>query len=119
MRNAGSLVATVGMLVILFGPTPLKADEPDGISFFERKIRPVLVKECYSCHSSQAKRIKGGLRLDSRGGLLKGGDSGPALVPGKPDESRLLNALRYDGIEMPPRSKLPDEVIADLTSRNG
>jgi Protein of unknown function (DUF1553)/Protein of unknown function (DUF1549)/Planctomycete cytochrome C len=114
MRDARSGFATVGLLAILFGPMPSKADEPEGISFFERKIRPVLVKECYSCHSSEAKRIKGGLRLDSKVGLLKGGDSGPALVPGKPDESRLIDALRYDGIEMPPRSKLPDEIVADF-----
>ena len=114
MRNARSWVIPVGLLAMLVEPMPTIADEPDGILFFERKIRPVLVKECYPCHSSEAKRIKGGLRLDLRAGLLKGGDSGPAVVPGKPDESRLLDALRYDGIEMPPRSRLPDGVVADF-----
>jgi Protein of unknown function (DUF1553)/Protein of unknown function (DUF1549)/Planctomycete cytochrome C len=104
----------LGLIATILAPIQSKADEPEGISFFERKIRPVLVKECYPCHSSEAKRVKGGLRLDSKASVLKGGDSGPALVPGKADESRLLDALRYDGIEMPPRSKLPDEVVADF-----
>jgi hypothetical protein len=112
MPDARSWFVTVGLLAMILAPMPAIAD--DGIAFFESKIRPVLIKECYSCHSSEAKRLKGGLRLDSRAGVLKGGDSGPALVPGKPDESRLLEALRYDGIEMPPKSKLPVEVIADF-----
>ncbi len=114
MRDARSWFATVGLLATILTPMPANADDPDGVAFFEKKIRPVLVKECYSCHSSEAKRLKGGLRLDSRAGVLKGGDSGPAVVPGKPDESRLLDALRYDGIEMPPRARLPDEVVADF-----
>ncbi len=114
MRDARSWFVAVGLFATILAPMPANADDPDGIAFFEQKIRPVLVKECYSCHSSEAKRIKGGLRLDSRAGLLKGGDSGPAVVPGKPDESRLLDALRYDGIEMPPRAKLPDAVVADF-----
>ena len=88
--------------------------QPEGVAFFEQKIRPVLVKECYGCHSSSAKALKGGLRLDTRAGVLAGGDSGPAVVPGKPDESLLLDALRYDGIEMPPKGKLPPGVVADF-----
>src|SRR5437867_10391038 len=57
-----------------------------GVEFFEKEIRPVLVERCYECHSSQAKKLKGGLRLDSREGLRKGGDSGPVIVPGEPDK---------------------------------
>jgi hypothetical protein len=90
------------------------APPTEGVAFFERKIRPVLVKECYGCHSSGAGAVKGGLRLDSRAGILAGGDSGPAVVPGKPDESPMLDALRYDGIEMPPKGKLPGAVVADF-----
>ena len=83
--------------------------------FFERKIRPVLVDHCYQCHSTAAKKSKGGLRLDTREGLLKGGDSGSAVTPGDPDESLLLDAIRYqDEPRMPPDGKLPDSVIADF-----
>jgi hypothetical protein len=90
------------------------AAEKDGIEFFEAKIRPVLVEKCYSCHSAKAKILQAGLYLDTREGLLKGGDSGPAVVVGKPDEGTLLSALRYDGYEMPPSGKLADGVIADF-----
>src|SRR6185312_6933520 len=69
---------------------------------------------CYRCHSSEAKVLKGGLRLDSRGGWMKGGDSGPAIVPGEPDKSPLIEAVRYGSLEMPPRGKLPEAEIAVL-----
>ena len=85
-----------------------------GVTFFEAKIRPVLVKHCYSCHSAEAKIVRGGLRLDTRQALLRGGDSGPGLVPRKPTASQLLSALRYDGLEMPPEGKLPTSIIADF-----
>ncbi|MGE3315083.1 MAG: PSD1 and planctomycete cytochrome C domain-containing protein [Planctomycetaceae bacterium] len=88
--------------------------EPNGIEFFERKIRPVLLEHCYECHSSKSKSLKGGLNLESRDGLLKGGDSGPSIVPGKTEESLLLEALRHDGLEMPPKQKLSDAVIRDF-----
>jgi hypothetical protein len=84
--------------------------------FFEAKIRPILVEHCYKCHSSTAKSLKGGLRLDSRDGLRRGGDSGPVMIPGKPTASILLKALRYtdEGLRMPPKAKLPDLVVADF-----
>jgi cytochrome c553 len=87
-----------------------------GLEFFEKNVRPVLVRHCYACHSAEAKKVKGGLRLDSRDGLLKGGDSGPAVVPGKPEESRLIKAVRYadDELKMPPKEQLPAAVLADL-----
>jgi hypothetical protein len=102
------------ILVVLFSNPLLGAD--DRTAFFENRIRPVLVKECYSCHSAETKKgPKGELRLDSREGLLKGGISGSAVVPGKATESLLLKALRGDEVStMPPRGKLPDDVIADF-----
>jgi hypothetical protein len=84
------------------------------VEFFETKVRPVLVARCYKCHSAQSVKVRGGLRLDSRDGLRKGGDSGPALVPGDPAASLLLKALRHQGPKMPPDGKLPDRVIADF-----
>lgn len=85
-----------------------------GIEFFESKIRPVLIKHCYECHASDAKSIRGGLLLDTRAGTLKGGDSGAVLVPGKPEESLLLESLRFESFEMPPSGKLSPEIIADF-----
>src|SRR5579864_1010860 len=86
-----------------------KADDPVGIEFFERKIRPILVNHCYECHSHAAKKHKGKLYLDTIAGIRKGGESGPAVVPGKPDASWLLKAVRHqsDDLKMPPKGKLP------------
>ena len=84
------------------------------IEFFERQIRPVLVEHCAECHSAGAKEVQGRLRLDSAEGVRRGGESGPAVVPGKPDASLLIKALRYDGLEMPPKSRLPAPVIANF-----
>jgi hypothetical protein len=90
--------------------------DPQALEVFEKKIRPVLVDQCFKCHSAQAKKPKAGLLLDSRAGLLKGGDNGPALVPGQPEKSRLIQAIRYQDVElrMPPKGKLPDAVVADF-----
>src|SRR5690348_8681537 len=89
-----------------------------GTEYFEKKIRPVLTEHCYKCHSTEAekaKKLKGGLRLDTRDGMRKGGDSGPAIVPGKADDSLLVKAVRHDGdLKMPPTKKLPDAMIADI-----
>ncbi len=83
---------------------------------FEKKIRPILADNCYVCHSSKMKKPMGGLVLDTKAGLLQGGVSGAALVPGKPAESLLLRVLRYSDpmLKMPPAGKLPDAVIADF-----
>jgi len=87
-----------------------------GLELFEKKVRPVLVEHCLRCHS-QGQKLRGGLLADSRAGLLKGGDTGPAIKPGDPEASLLVNYIRYTGdIRMPPRSKLSDEQIADLTT---
>ncbi|MEX0716864.1 MAG: DUF1553 domain-containing protein [Planctomycetaceae bacterium] len=88
--------------------------DPEHIEFFEKKIRPVLVKHCYECHAADAETVRGGLLLDTRAATRKGGDSGPSLVPGKSAESLLLDALRYESYQMPPSGKLPDTVIADF-----
>ncbi len=87
---------------------------PRQVAFFEQRIRPVLVKHCYQCHSAKAKEVEGELYVDTRQGLLEGGQSGPAIVPGKPEESLLLEALKYESLEMPPEGKLPDAVIRDF-----
>ena len=96
---------------------PAGAAEPtrEELDFFEKKIRPVLVKHCYSCHSAESKEVKGGLLLDTPEGLLRGGDSGGhGVVPGEPGQSVLMEALRYESFEMPPDKQLPDNVIADF-----
>ncbi len=89
------------------------------IAFFEKKIRPVLVDKCYKCHSADSEKVKGSLVLDSRDGVRRGGDKGPAVVPGDVEASLLIKAIRYKDtdLEMPPEKdggKLPDSVIADF-----
>jgi len=96
------------------------AISPADLQFFESRIRPVLTEQCYKCHSHTADKIKGGLLLDSRDALLNGGSSGPIIVPGKPDDSVLIQALRYTDadLRMPPEEhggKLTDQQIADFT----
>src|ERR1700730_17738140 len=100
---------------LCFLAAPLFA-QPQDAAFFEAKIRPVLAAKCYACHSSKLKAPMGGLVLDTKAGLKKGGATGPALNPGKPEDSRLLQALRYTNpsLQMPPTGKLPDGVIADF-----
>src|SRR5687768_8267945 len=109
------ILMSVALLVLLAASAPA-ADDPKGIDYFEKNIRPVLVANCYQCHSASAKELKGELRLDTKEGTLKGGESGLAVVPGKPDESLIIQALKHeDGLEMPPKEKLPDGVVAAFT----
>lgn len=94
-------------------PAPTAAD----LQFFETRIRPVLVNRCYTCHSHDADKIKGGLMLDTREGLLHGGDTGPAVTPGKPEDSLLLDAIGYKDadLQMPPKGdRLTDQQVADF-----
>jgi hypothetical protein len=94
-------------------PAEFKAT-PEQESFFEQKVRPVLVARCFECHGD--KKQEGGLRLDARSDATKGNESGPAIVPGKPQESRLVEVIGYqDAIRMPPKQKLTDAEIAILT----
>ncbi len=102
------------LLIVLCFTAHSFACADDGIEFFEKKIRPVLVKHCYECHSAASDEAKGELVLDYRDGLRGGGESGAAIVPGKPQESLLLEALRHESFEMPPKKKLPAAVIADF-----
>jgi len=90
--------------------------EPEGDRFFLEKVRPVLEASCFGCHSATAAKVKGGLLLDSRDAILRGGDTGPAAVPGKGRESLLIQAIRHeDGVEMPPgKPKFADSVIGDF-----
>src|SRR5258706_13334118 len=84
--------------------------------FFEKKIRPVLAEQCYKCHSASAKKFKGGLLLDSREGMLKGGETGAALVAGKPNQSLLIKAIHWTDkdLQMPPKEQLSKEGVADF-----
>ncbi len=99
---------------------PLRATEPavsaQGADFFEKNVRPILVEACYQCHSAKAEKLKGGLFLDSRAGVLKGGKTGPAIIPGKPNESLLIKAVRYadEDTQMPPKKPLSKAQVAAL-----
>ena len=86
----------------------------EGLDFFEKKIRPVLVEHCYKCHSASSEKVKGELLLDTREGIRKGGESGHAVVPGNLKESLLISALKHDDFEMPPKKVLPAAVVADF-----
>ncbi|HEY1376993.1 MAG TPA: DUF1549 domain-containing protein, partial [Gemmataceae bacterium] len=106
------------VLVLLPATTPAAAADPAGAEFFETKVRPILADHCFGCHSATAAKLKGGLRLDSRAGVLRGGDTGPAAVAGDPAKSRLVAAINYTDVDlqMPPKGKLPAPAIADLTA---
>ena len=103
----------VGVAVMALFNATLSAQEVAGVDFFESKIRPILVERCYDCHSVE-KKVKGGLLLDTAEGWRKGGDTGPAIVPGDVEKSLLITGVRYHDtdFQMPPKNKLPEaEVI--------
>lgn len=113
--------AILALLVTLSLNSPAEGNPADtsslfsqeSLDYFETKVRPVLVERCYTCHG--AEKQKNSLRLDSRSFILEGGESGPAAVPEATDQSKLIQAIRYDGDpKMPPKEKLPDEEIAAL-----
>ncbi|NQV27188.1 MAG: DUF1549 domain-containing protein, partial [Rhodopirellula sp.] len=79
----------------------------EAVEFFQKKVQPLLKARCFECHSKDSKRLEGGLRLDARPLVLKGGDTGAAAVAGKPAESLLIEAINYESLEMPPKGKLP------------
>ncbi len=117
MLHLARLVSMIGLLTCMVSTVAVAepaAANPEAVEFFEKKIRPVLVKHCYECHSAKSKSVKGELLLDTRAGVRRGGDSGASVVPGKLDDSLLLDAIRYDGLEMPPKGKLSASVIADF-----
>src|SRR4051812_31363679 len=108
------LVASIGPASALAAPPPAA----NGPAFFESKVRPVLVANCYQCHSAKAEKLKGKLLLDSREGMLKGGNSGAAIVPGSPEKSLLVKAINWGdpATQMPPKQKLSAQQIADLAA---
>ncbi|WP_417849575.1 PSD1 and planctomycete cytochrome C domain-containing protein [Thalassoglobus sp.] len=112
-----SLVVLLGRATSAEEKKALPAASPQDIEYFEKKVRPILAERCYSCHSSTAKTIHGGLKVDSAQALYAGGDSGASIIPGKPEESLLIAAILYDSdadYQMPPKGKLPESEIAEL-----
>ncbi len=110
------IVFVVALCFVVMSSAMAAADGADSVRFFREKIEPVLKAQCFSCHSRQAEEVKGGLRLDFKAGVLRGGDSGPAVVAGKSGESLLLQAIRHEGgMAMPPKKpKLSEKTIADF-----
>jgi hypothetical protein len=114
MKRTGMLMLALACLISRAEADESRDFTEQQLTFFETKIRPVLVEHCYECHAAGAKIVQGGLRVDHHAGLLRGGDSGPAIVPKQAEQSLLLKALRYDEFEMPPKGKLTDSVIKDF-----
>lgn len=113
MRALGARILAFGLSVLSISHS--MAQEPSQkLDFFEIKIRPVLVERCYECHSGAASILQGNLSLETRQSILDGGDTGPAAVPGKPEESLLIQVLRDQEPKMPPDGKLPEIIVKDF-----
>src|SRR5687768_9529754 len=115
MRRLALVCITLGAAVSAHGAELSRSQ----VEFFENKVRPVLANHCYKCHSQSAEKVKGGLVLDTREGVLAGGNTGPAIVPGSPEKSLLIQAVRYGNpdLQMPPKGeKLTDAQVADLAA---
>jgi hypothetical protein len=111
MRFRACLAAAVLALPVLAAPKP----GPEAIEFFETKVRPVLAEHCYECHGPKKQSAE--LRLDTKAGLTKGTDSGPVVIPGDPDKSPMIRAVRHAGdVKMPPKTRLPAEAVEALTA---
>ena len=104
-------------LVAVVSSSPVMAQSPNSqqAEHFEKHIRPLLVRHCYECHSGGSNEVKGGLRLDFKNAVLKGGDTGPAIVPGNASESLLIAAVKHEGLEMPPGKKLAESEVRELS----
>lgn len=116
MRRIAVAAKMIGCLVLVWLALPLQAADKAEVEFFNAKVLPILSESCLKCHSHSSGKMKGGLTLDSKSGWLTGGDTGPAIVPGNPDKSLLIQAVRHDDefLEMPPKKKLSDAEIAVL-----
>ncbi len=119
MRHCLLLVLALGAGLTTTGTRLAAADDPRPdpaqVEFFEKNVRPILAGRCFECHGPDKQR--GGLRLDSRAALLEGGDSGPAITPGQPEKSRLIQAIHHtDKLRMPPKDKLSAEHVSALTA---
>lgn len=121
-RDKLLLVALLGLLILTFSKSPIceaspfvRDDKPtaEQIEFVRNKVIPILESRCYECHGSQ-ETVEAELQVNSRKALLKGGETGPAIEPGEPDRSLIIQAVRYESFQMPPRSKMPDEEIEIL-----
>lgn len=106
----------ISAFAIFSGLAASSLSATEELAFFEREVRPLLVKHCYECHSEEADKRKGGLWLDRRSAWEEGGDAGPAIVPGDPDKSLLIHSIRYGDpdLQMPPKSRMSSEEIAVL-----
>ena len=105
----------LGLLIAMNGVGAAEPSAAD-IDHFEKSVRPILVEHCYKCHSAETKNPKGNLRVDGRAHLMVGGDNGPSVVPGSPEKSRLIEAVKYGNPDllMPPKAKLSDVQIREL-----
>src|SRR6185295_20041046 len=110
-----AIVSGLGGFVALRASSAAAAEfTPQALEFFEKEVRPLLAAKCFECHG-KGKKLEGGLKLTGREGVLKGGESGLVVVSGKPKESPLINAVRYDGdVQMPPDGKLSVAEVASL-----
>ena len=104
------------LLLVLAAVTLVDAADRRALEEFEKHVRPLLIRRCYSCHSAQSRPLRGALRLDTRAGWRTGGERGPAVIPGRPDQSLLVKAVRYrdEALQMPPKQKLSKSEIAIL-----
>src|SRR4051794_5611191 len=111
MRLCACLTVLACALPCAAEPKP----DPAAIEFFEKQVRPVLAEHCYECHGS--KKQSASLRLDNKASFLKGSENGPVVVPGDPDKSPLIRAVRHQGdVKMPPKKRLPAAAIESLAS---
>ena len=108
------IALAIGVLVAFQASSGFSEPAREQTDFFEKKIRPILVEHCYECHATDSKEVGGKFLLDTQAGMATGGESGAVIVSGKPDESLLMQSMRYDGMEMPPTGKLPESVLNDF-----
>src|SRR5262245_46954205 len=116
-RRASPLrISVVILFLLVSGSRAHDGAKKEGLAYFEQHIRPLLAQHCYACHSARSNKQKGGLLLDSRSGWANGGDQGPAVIPGDPDASLLIRAVRYTDpdFRMPPDAPLSKEAVARL-----